>query len=180
MFAAPSALVRHRLVVAGACSLVLLAVPVQAQLPSAASTQGAQDATSIRPFRIGVPQADLDDLRRRVLATRWPERENVADGSQGLNALPQFITTIDGLDIQFIHVRSREKNAMPLLMTHGWPGSPLERVKVIAPLTDPVAHGGKAEDAFDLVMPTYPGYGFSGKPSGTGWGPITWPVRGTR
>jgi len=172
--------------VLAAGAFVLMAVP---------SAEAAED-TSVRPFHISIPEADLVDLRRRVLATRWPERENVADLSQGaqlakiqalarywgtgydwrkaeatLNALPQFVTSIDGLDIQFIHVRSREKNAMPLLMTHGWPGSPLELIKVIAPLTDPVAHGGKAEDAFDLVIPTYPGYGFSGKPTGTGWGP---------
>jgi pimeloyl-ACP methyl ester carboxylesterase len=160
--------------------------------PSTAATP--DDA--IRPFRISVPQGVLDDLRRRVAATRWPERENVADLSQGvhlakmqalahywatdydwrkiearLNGLPQFVTTIDGVDIQFIHVRSRHRNAMPLIMTHGWPGSPLELLKVIGPLTDPTSHGGRAEDAFDLVLPTYPGYGFSGKPTDTSWGP---------
>jgi pimeloyl-ACP methyl ester carboxylesterase len=158
----------------------------------AAATEG----NAIRPFRINVPEAELVDLRRRIAATRWPERETVNDHSQGvqlakiqplvrywgtdydwrkaeakLNALPQFVTTIDGLDIQFIHVRSRHPNAMPLIMTHGWPGSPLELLKVIAPLTDPAAHGGRAEEAFNLVLPTYPGYGFSGKPTGTGWGP---------
>lgn len=136
------------------------------------------------------------DLRRRIAATRWPERETVTDQTQGvqltklqalvdywgsdynwrkaeatLNALPQFVTTIDGLEIQFIHVRSRHPNALPLIMTHGWPGSALELLKVIAPLTDPTAHGGRAADAFDLVLPTYPGYGFSGKPQGTTWGP---------
>jgi pimeloyl-ACP methyl ester carboxylesterase len=151
---------------------------------------------SIRPYRIEVPEAALVDLRRRLAATRWPERETVTDQTQGvqlaklqalvhywatdynwrkaeatLNALPQFVTTIDGLDIQFIHVRSRHPNALPLIMTHGWPGSALELLKVIAPLTDPTAHGGRAEDAFDLVLPTYPGYGFSGKPQGTTWGP---------
>jgi pimeloyl-ACP methyl ester carboxylesterase len=152
--------------------------------------------TSIRPFRINVPEEALTDLRRRVLATRWPDRETVADRSQGvrldkiqelvrywgtgydwrkaeakLNALPQFVTEIDGLDIQFVHVRSRHPGAMPLIMTHGWPGSIFELLKVIGPLTDPTVHGGRAEDAFHLVLPSLPGYGFSGKPQGTGWGP---------
>ncbi len=151
---------------------------------------------SIRPFRIHIPDAELADLRRRVLATRWPDRETVADASQGvqlarlqalvrywgttydwrktekkLNALPQFVTTIDGLDIQFIHVRSPHANALPLVMTHGWPGSPLELLKVIGPLTNPTAHGGRVEDAFHLVLPSYPGYGFSGKPKDPSWGP---------
>src|SRR4029077_8103604 len=137
---------------------------------------------------------DLVDLRRRVLATRWPDRET--DQSQGvpltklqelvrywgtgydwrkaeakLNTLPQFMTNIDGLDIHFIHVRSRHKNALPVIITHGWPGSVLELIKVIGPLTDPTAHGGSAEDACDVVMPSVPGYGFSGKPPGTGWDP---------
>ena len=197
MSTAPSSRTRGNLlaVATAAVGLASLTVPVDAQT-SAAAVRGGSAETAIRPFRISIPEADLVDLRRRVQSTRWPERETVADGSQGaqlakiqalatywgsgydwrkaeakLNALPQFITTIDGLDIQFIHVRSREKSALPLLMTHGWPGSPLELLKVIAPLTDPVAHGGKAQDAFDLVIPTYPGYGFSGKPQGTGWGP---------
>ncbi len=164
------------------------------QLDSVTVTDTARAA--IRPFRINIPEAELVDLRRRVLATRWPDRETVTDQSQGvqlakiqalvrywgtdydwrkaeakLNALPQFVTTIEGLDIQFIHVRSRHANALPLIMTHGWPGSALELLKVIGPLTDPTAHGGRAEDAFDLVLPTYPGYGFSGKPTQTGWGP---------
>jgi pimeloyl-ACP methyl ester carboxylesterase len=154
------------------------------------------DDKTIRPFRISFPEAALVDLRRRIAATRWPDRETVNDQSQGvqlaklqrlvqywgtnydwrkaeakLNALPQFVTTIDGLDIQFIHVRSRHPNAMPLIMTHGWPGSPFELLKVIGPLTDPTAYGARADDAFDLVLPTYPGYGFSGKPKGTDWGP---------
>ena len=181
----------------------LRAKPVPSKERSMTATQiaptlrPAAEDHSIRPFRIQVSQAALDDLRRRVAATRWPERENVADHSQGvqlarlkplveywgtsydwrkveakLNALPQFVTTIDGLDIQFIHVRSRHPNAMPLIMTHGWPGSALELIKVIAPLTDPTAFGGRAEDAFDLVLPTIPGYGFSGKPQGTDWGPL--------
>ncbi len=151
---------------------------------------------AVRPFRINVPEEALVDLRRRVLATRWPDRETVTDRSQGaqltkiqelvrywgtdydwrkveaqLNALPQFMTEIDGLDIHFLHVRSRHPNALPLIMTHGWPGSILELLKVIGPLTDPTAHEGRAEDAFDLVIPSMPGYGFSGKPQGTGWNP---------
>ncbi|HEX7252315.1 MAG TPA: alpha/beta fold hydrolase [Thermoanaerobaculia bacterium] len=165
---------------------------------SAASTAPvtAEDQ-SIRPFKkVQVSQAALDELRRRIKATQWPERETVADQSQGvplatmkdlanywatdydwrkaeakLNAFPQFITTIDGLDIHFIHVRSREKNALPLIINHGWPGSVLEQIKLIGLLTDPTAHGGKAEDAFDVVIPSMPGYGFSGKPASTGWGP---------
>jgi pimeloyl-ACP methyl ester carboxylesterase len=150
----------------------------------------------IRPFRARFSATDLGDLRRRVLATRWPEKETVSDHSQGaqlarvqalaqywakhydwrkaeakLNALPQFKTEIDGLDIHFIHVRSKHAHAMPLLMTHGWPGSVFEMLKMVGPLTDPTAHGGTAEDAFHLVLPSYPGYGFSQKPHTTGWGP---------
>jgi pimeloyl-ACP methyl ester carboxylesterase len=157
----------------------------------------AGDATAVRPFHVGFPQADLDDLRRRVLATRWPERETVSDDSQGvrlalmqelarywaadydwsrceakLNALPQFITEIDGLDIHFIHVRSRHENALPLIVTHGWPGSIIEQLKIIEPLTDPTAHGAGAEDAFHLVIPSLPGHGFSAKPTATGWDPV--------
>jgi pimeloyl-ACP methyl ester carboxylesterase len=151
---------------------------------------------AIRPFRAHVPEADIVDLRRRLAATRWPDRETVNDQSQGvqlaklqplvrywqkgydwrkaeakLNAWPQFITNIDGVDIHFIHVRSRHPNALPLIVTHGWPGSIFEFLKVIGPLTDPTAWGGRAEDAFDLVIPSIPGYGFSGKPTGTGWDP---------
>ncbi len=151
---------------------------------------------AIRPFRIDIPEEALADLRRRVLATRWPDHETVADQSQGaqlakiqelvrywgtaydwrkveaqLNALPQFMTEIDGVDIHYIHVRSRHQDALPLIITHGWPGSVFEFLKAIGPLTDPTAHGGSAEDAFDLIMPSIPGYGFSGKPTGTGWGP---------
>ena len=142
------------------------------------------------------PEAELTELRRRINATRWPERETVADPSQGvqlatmqklarywateydwrkveakLNALPQFITEIDGLDIHFIHVRSKHKNALPLIVTHGWPGSIIEQLKIIDPLTNPTAHGGSASDAFDVVIPSMPGYGFSGKPTTTGWDP---------
>ena len=152
-------------------------------------------SNQVRPFQIHVPQADLDELRRRVMATRWPDMETVKDQSQGvqqaqikalvqywgtsydwrkveakLNALPQFKTTIDGLDIHFIHVRSRHANALPLIITHGWPGSVLEAVNSIGPLTDPTAYGGRAEDAFDVVIPSMPGYGFSDRPKGTGWG----------
>jgi pimeloyl-ACP methyl ester carboxylesterase len=155
----------------------------------------AQD-TSIRPFRYNTSEDALLDLRRRILATQWPEKETVTDASQGvqlatmrklaqywasdydwrkcearLNALPQFVTTIDGLDIHFIHVRSKHPNALPMIITHGWPGSILEQLKIIGPLTDPTAYGGKAEDAFDVVIPSMPGYGFSGKPTTTGWGP---------
>jgi pimeloyl-ACP methyl ester carboxylesterase len=159
-----------------------------------ANTASADD--SIRPFKIAVAQQDLVDLRQRISATRWPDKETVGDTSQGaqlaqmqalmrywatdydwrkaeaqLNAWPQFVTTIDGVDIHFIWVRSPAPKALPMIMTHGWPGSVFEFVQVIGPLSDPVAHGGKAEDAFDLVIPSIPGYGFSGKPSGTGWDP---------
>jgi pimeloyl-ACP methyl ester carboxylesterase len=155
----------------------------------------AQDS-AIRPFVIDVPSTDLDDLRRRIAATRWSDRETVADQSQGvqlerlqalvrywgtgydwrqgeakLNALPQFITEIDGLDIQFAQIRSAYPNALPLIMTHGWPGSIFELLKVVDPLTNPTAHGASAEDAFDLVIPSLPGYGFSGKPTDAGWNP---------
>jgi pimeloyl-ACP methyl ester carboxylesterase len=155
-----------------------------------------KDDNAIRPFRVHVPDEAIADLRRRIAVTRWPPREIVNDRSQGaqlakiqplvrywgtdydwrkveaqLNALPQFMTRIDGLDIHFVHVRSRHPNALPMIITHGWPGSILELVKVIGPLTDPTVHGGRAEDAFDLVLPSMPGYGFSGKPQTTGWGP---------
>jgi pimeloyl-ACP methyl ester carboxylesterase len=162
------------------------------------STDGEAPAEdgAIRPFSVDVPQEDLDDLRRRIAATRWPEEETVADQTQGvqlatmrelarywgadydfrrfesrLNALPQFMTEIDGLDIHFIHVTSGHDNALPLIITHGWPGSVIEILKVVGPLTDPTSHGGSAEDTFDLVIPSIPGYGFSGKPSTTGWDP---------
>ena len=151
-------------------------------------------ATDIRPFRIEVPEEQLAELRRRLAATRWPSRELVADRSQGvqlatiqalarywatehdwraceakLNALPQFTTEIDGVDIHFIHVKSPHEDALPLIMTHGWPGSVIELLESIGPLTDPTAHGGRAEDAFDLVLPSLPGYGFSGEPTELGW-----------
>jgi pimeloyl-ACP methyl ester carboxylesterase len=158
--------------------------------------QAMESTETIRPFQFNAPQADLDDLNRRILATRWPEKETVADQSQGvqlstvqalanywgttydwrkieakLNSYPQFITTIDGLDIHFIHVRSKHENALPMIVTHGWPGSIIEQLKIVDPLTDPTAHGGSASDAFHLVIPSMPGYGFSGKPTTTGWGP---------
>jgi pimeloyl-ACP methyl ester carboxylesterase len=151
---------------------------------------------AIRPFQVNIPEADLDDLRRRLAATRLPERETVTDFSQGvplntvrqildywttrydwrkveakLNAYPNFLTEIDGLDVHFIHIRSKHENALPLIVTHGWPGSIVEQLKIIEPLTDPTAHGGSAEDAFHIVIPSMPGYGFSGKPAATGWGP---------
>ena len=153
-------------------------------------------ATVVRPFRVEVPEEDLAELRRRATATRWPDPETVPDQSQGvqlerlrdlvqywgtgydwrnvesrLNALPQFMTNIDGLDIHFIHVRSKHENALPLIITHGWPGSIVEQLKVIDPLTDPTAYGGRAEDAFHLVIPSMPGYGFSAKPTSVGWDP---------
>jgi pimeloyl-ACP methyl ester carboxylesterase len=152
--------------------------------------------TTIRPFTIDIPEADLEDLRARIAATRWPEKETVEDPSQGvqlatmqalarywadeydwrkcearLNAYPQFITEIDGLDIHFVHVRSKHENALPLVVCHGWPGSFIEQMKIVDLLTDPTAHGGSASDAFDVVIPNMPGYGFSGKPTTTGWGP---------
>jgi pimeloyl-ACP methyl ester carboxylesterase len=185
----------------------LSSLPSRRQLLAAAAAAGAlslltaglanaAEGDAIRPFTFHASQTALDELRRRIAATRWPEKETVADSSQGvplatmqelarywatdydwgkaeakLNAFPQFVTTIDGLDIHFIHVRSRHQNAMPLIITHGWPGSVLEQIKLIGPLTDPTAHGGKAEDAFDVVIPSMPGYGFSGKPTSPGWGP---------
>ena len=151
---------------------------------------------TVHPFQINVPEEDLVDLRRRIAAIRWPEQETVADPSQGvqlatmqalarywatdydfrrvearLNALPQFMTEIEGLDIHFVHVQSRHDNALPLIITHGWPGSVVEMLNVVGPLSDPTAHGGRAEDAFHLVIPSIPGYGFSGKPTTTGWDP---------
>ena len=162
--------------------------------------EGAYAATetdAVRPFRINVPEEQLVDLRQRVKATRLPRKETVADASQGvqlatmrelarfwqtdydwrkvearLNALPQFITGIEGLDIHFIHVRSKHDNALPIIVTHGWPGSIIEQLKIIEPLTNPTAHGGSASDAFDVVIPSLPGHGFSGKPTTTGWDPI--------
>jgi pimeloyl-ACP methyl ester carboxylesterase len=162
----------------------------------AVTTGKSADAAAIRPFTLEFREADLEDMRARIAATRWPEKETVEDQSQGvplamiqelarywateydwrrceatLNALPQFVTEIDGLDIHFIHVRSRHEDALPLIVNHGWPGSIIEQLKIIDPLTDPTAHGGSASDAFHLVIPSMPGYGFSGRPATTGWGP---------
>src|SRR6202163_2435344 len=156
----------------------------------------AADKNAIRPFHVNVPEAELTELRRRINATKWPERETVTDQSQGvqlatiqalarywgteydwrkvearLNALPQFMTEIDGLDIHFIHLRSKHEDALPLIVTHGWPGSVIEQLKIVGPLTNPTAHGASASDAFHLVIPSMPGYGFSGKPTATGWDP---------
>jgi pimeloyl-ACP methyl ester carboxylesterase len=165
---------------------------------SATKRAGEQmaDGTAIRPFHINFPASDIAELRRRVNATRWPEKETVTDASQGvqlatiqklarywgtehdwskceakLKALPNFITNIDGLDIHFIHVKSKNANALPVIITHGWPGSIIEQLKIIDPLTNPTAHGGTAADSFDVVIPSLPGYGFSGKPTTTGWDP---------
>jgi len=161
-----------------------------------AKSPAATEGKAIRPFRVKIPEEALVDLRRRLAATRWPDQETVTDPSQGvqlatmkelarywqtdydwrkaeakLNALPQFVTTIDSVDIHFIHVKSRHPNALPVIITHGWPGSVIEQLKVIGPLTDPTANGGSAEDAFDVVIPSLPGYGFSGKPTDAGWDP---------
>lgn len=169
-------------------------VTLAADSPSASAAPAGSEA--IRPYHIHVDEAQLTELRKRIAATRWPDKETVNDVSQGvqlaqvqalvkywgdgydwrkaeakLNALPEFITTIDGVDIQFIHVRSRHPNAMPLILTHGWPGSQFEFLKTIGPLTDPTAYGGRAEDAFDVIIPSIPGHGFSGKPTELGWGP---------
>lgn len=177
-----------------ATTMVAGAMVIQGASGSAQNITSSNEA--IRPFHINVPDKKLADLKRRILATEWPEQENVKDESQGvqlatmkalakywatgydwkkvearLNALPQFITTIDGVDIHFIHVRSKNKNALPVIITHGWPGSIIEQMKIIGPLTDPTAYGGKAEDAFDVVIPSIPGHGFSGKPTELGWNP---------
>ncbi len=163
----------------------------------AISTEQAATGEAIRPFRVNIPEAELTDLRRRIKSTRFPSKELVNDGSQGvqlatiqkladywsnryewrkvearLNALPQFVTNIDGVDIHFIHVRSKNPKALPLIVTHGWPGSIIEELKIIEPLTNPTAYGGKAEDSFDVVIPSLPGYGFSGKPTELGWEPV--------
>jgi pimeloyl-ACP methyl ester carboxylesterase len=161
------------------------------------ATAKPPSATAIRPFTIETPEADLEELRTRIEATRWPEKETVADQSQGpqlatmqklarywatdydwrkveakLKALPNFITEIDGLDIHFIHVRSKHENALPIIVSHGWPGSIIEQLKIVDPLVNPTAHGGKASDAFHVVIPSMPGYGYSGKPTATGWDPV--------
>ncbi|MGY4422314.1 pimeloyl-ACP methyl ester carboxylesterase [Bradyrhizobium sp. JR6.1] len=183
---------RRRLLTGAA--LGLIAAGAASLFPAHPAAAASSDA--IRPFRINIPEEDLVDLRRRLAATRWSDKETVNDDSQGvpqamlrdlvrywqtdydwrkvearLNALPQFVTEIDGLDIHFIHVRSNHDNALPLIVTHGWPGSVIEQMKIIDPLTDPTAHGGSASDAFHLVIPSMPGYGFSGKPTTVGWDP---------
>ena len=165
---------------------------------SVARSAVASEGSAIRPFREKISEGVLTELRRRINATKWPERETVTDASQGvqlatiqalarywateydwrkcearLMALPNFITEIDGLDIHFIHVRSKHENALPLIVTHGWPGSIIEQMKIIDPLTNPTAHGGTASDAFDVVIPSIPGYGFSGKPTTPGWDPAS-------
>jgi len=179
----------------GTAAVGLAALVTAGPFPAFAAEPAGNEA--IRPFRIAIPEADLADLRQRLAATRWPEKETVADDSQGvplamlqdlvrtwrtdydwrrvearLNALPQFITEIEGLDIHFIHVRSRHDNALPMIVTHGWPGSVIEQLKIIDPLTNPTANGAGANDAFHLVIPSLPGYGFSGKPATTGWDPV--------
>jgi pimeloyl-ACP methyl ester carboxylesterase len=172
---------------------VIAASLIFGTVPGFAQTNSTKD-TEIRPFHIKVSDAAVKELHQRILATRWPDKETVSDQTQGvklqqiqklvtywgagydwrkaeakLNALPQFVTKIDGLDIQFVHIKSKHPNAMPLIITHGWPGSIFELIKLVGPLTDPTAFGGRAEDAFDIVLPSMPGYGFSGKPTGTGW-----------
>jgi pimeloyl-ACP methyl ester carboxylesterase len=166
-------------------------------MPDEATASTGTASGTVRPFTIGFPQDEVDDMRRRVAATRWPERETVEDDSQGvrlatmqelagywatdydwsgcearLNALPNFVTEIDGLDIHFVHVRSQHEDALPIIVTHGWPGSIIEQMKIIGPLTDPTAHGGTEADAFHVVIPSLPGHGFSAKPTTTGWDPV--------
>jgi pimeloyl-ACP methyl ester carboxylesterase len=183
---------------AAAVPLGLLAFPERAKTMTQVAQQTGGDTTAVRPFpQVNVPEAELDDLRGRIKATRWPTRELVADDTQGvqlamtqalatywadgydwrkiearLNATPQFITEIDGVDVQFIHVRSKHENALPLIITHGWPGSIIEQMKVIDPLTNPTAYGANASDAFHLVIPSIPGYGYSAEPTALGWDPI--------
>ncbi|CCM78259.1 epoxide hydrolase family protein [Rhizobium mesoamericanum] len=184
---------RRKLVASAVIGLAAASVGTSLRsAPAVAST----DAEAVRPFRVNASDNDLNDLRQRIRMTRWPDRETVSDQSQGiqlerlkplvehwgsdydwrkaeakLNVLPQYTTNIDGLDIHFIHVRSKHPNALPVIITHGWPGSIFENLKVVGPLTDPTAQGGHPEDAFDVVIPSMPGYGFSGKPTTTGWGP---------
>jgi pimeloyl-ACP methyl ester carboxylesterase len=179
-------------------TMVAGAIVMQATVGNTQSAPSAEPISNeaIRPFKVHFPEKDLVDLRRRISATRWPEKETVSDQTQGaqlatlkalakywateydwrkvetrLNSHPNFITNIDGLDIHFIHAKSKHKDAQPIIVTHGWPGSPIEQLKIIGPLTDPTAYGGKADDAFDVVITSMPGYGFSGKPTTTGWGP---------
>jgi pimeloyl-ACP methyl ester carboxylesterase len=197
----PQALSRRRFIGAAAASVAAASLSrlafAEANQSITQITQATgDDKSAIRPLRVHVPESQLTDLRRRIKATKWPERETVTDASQGvqlatiqklarywateydwrrmeakLNALPNFVTEIDGLDIHFIHVRSKHQNALPVIITHGWPGSIIEQLKIIGPLTNPTAYGGTASDAFDVVIPSLPGYGFSGKPTATGWDP---------
>jgi pimeloyl-ACP methyl ester carboxylesterase len=187
---------KHKSILAG--TLLAAAIMIQCSFSNAqtAASLTSQPDEAIRPFKVHVPDEQLADLKRRIQAAKWPGQEIVKDESQGvqlatmkalsrywateydwrkvearLNALPQFMTNIDGVDIHFIHVRSKHKDALPIIITHGWPGSVIEQLKIIGPLTDPTAYGGKAEDAFDVVIPSIPGYGFSGKPTVTGWDP---------
>jgi pimeloyl-ACP methyl ester carboxylesterase len=189
MLGVSQSLTRRELLAATAAAASAIGI-LSKTLPAAAGSD------AIRPFKADIPEEEIVELRKRIAATRWPDQETVNDQSQGiqlakirplveywgtgydwrkaeakLNAFPQFMTEIDGLDIHFIHVRSKHPNALALIMTHGWPGSVFELLKTVSPLTDPTAHGGNAEDAFDLVLPSMPGYGFSGKPTDTGWGP---------
>jgi pimeloyl-ACP methyl ester carboxylesterase len=181
-----------------ASTIVAGAIAMQGTVSNAQPVPSKEPLSNeaIRPFKVNFPEKELVDLKRRVLATRWPEKETISDQTQGvplatvkalaqywateydwrkvearLNSYPNFITNIDGLDIHFIHVRSKHKNALPIIITHGWPGSPIEQLKIIGPLTDPTAYGGKAEDAFDVIIPSMPGFGFSGKPATQGWDP---------
>jgi len=193
---------RRRFCAAAAATLAagplsLLGFPERSEAMTTVAQQTGSDKTTIRQFQVNFPEAELTDLRRRVNATRWPERETVADDTQGvqlatmqklarywgtdydwrkgeakLKAVPHFMTEIDGLDIHFIHVRSKHENALPVIITHGWPGSVVEQLKIIDPLTNPTAHGGSAADAFHVVIPSLPGYGFSGKPTAPGWHPV--------
>jgi pimeloyl-ACP methyl ester carboxylesterase len=188
LFAAP---IYAQTAVAAADAQAFVNSPLATTLPPTVGDK------AVRPFHINIPEEALADLRRRISATKWPTRESVGDATQGvqlatmqklalywatdydwrkveakMNALPQFVTTIDGLDIHFIHVRSKHANALPVIITHGWPGSVIEQLKIIGPLTDPTGYGGKPGDAFDVVIPSLPGYGFSGKPATTGWDPI--------
>jgi pimeloyl-ACP methyl ester carboxylesterase len=192
----PENIDHERRTLLGAATTSLAAAGAASLFPSQTSAAPAADA--VRPFHFKASDKDLADLRQRIEATKWPEKETVADDSQGvrlatvqklarywvtdydwrkceakLNALPQFVTEIDGLDIHFIHVRSKQDNALPIIVTHGWPGSVIEQLKIIEPLTNPVAHGAGADDAFHVVIPSLPGYGFSGKPTAPGWNPVT-------
>ena len=193
----PSVVLKRNLISRAAVGLLASATAIIPALAADGSGAAAAHPNAVRPFHINIPEDALVDLRRRIAATQWPDMETVTDQSQGvqlatmkelvrywatdydwrkveakLNSYPQFVTEIDGLDIHFIHVRSKHENPLPLIVTHGWPGSVIEQMKIIDPLTNPTAHGASASDAFDLVIPSMPGYGFSGKPTTTGWDPV--------